>query len=181
MTGTPPAVTVGLVTRMLREAFEGPPGPWTYFTDTAPGTGVFGTISALTASQASQEAGPGHTTIAGHVQHLTSSLALSTRGLRGQSTSRDRSHSWTVSVVDDAGWAALRARLRGEYESLLVAVETHAAWDEDALGVAIGAIAHTAYHLGAIRQRLVRAGGPAELPRQDSNQRPVDTPKRERR
>jgi hypothetical protein len=57
-------------------------------------------------------------------------------------------------VVDEAGWVTLRTGLRREYESLLVAVETHAAWDEDALGVAIGAVAHTAYHLGAIRQRL---------------------------
>jgi len=158
MTGTPPAVTVALVTRMLREAFEGPPGPWTYFTDTAPGTGVFGTIDALTASQASQEGGPGRTTIAGHVQHLSSSLALSARGLRGESAWRDRGRSWTVSVVDAAAWVALRAGLRRAYESLLVAVETHPAWDEDALGVAIGAIAHTAYHLGAIRQRLTPRG-----------------------
>ena len=156
--GTPPAVTVNLVTRMLREGFEGAPGPWTYFTDTAPGTGVFETVRALTASQASQEGGPGHTTIAGHVQHLSSSLALSERELRGESTSRDRSRSWTVSVVDEGVWVALRASLRHAYESLLVAVETHTAWDEDALGVAMGAIAHTAYHLGAIRQRLEPRG-----------------------
>src|SRR5438445_2398404 len=157
MTATPPAVTVSLVTRILREAFAGPPGPWTYFTDTSPGTGVFGTIGGLSAAEASREGGPGHTTIAGHVHHLSSSLALSTLGLRGQSTSRDRGRSWTVSVVDDAAWAALRARLRDEYERLLVAVETHTRWDEDALGVAIGALAHTAYHLGAIRQRLAPA------------------------
>lgn len=154
MTGTPPALTVLLVTRMLREAFEGPPGPWTYFTDTAPGTGVFGTIQRLSSAQASQMGGPGHTTIAGHIHHLCSSAALSARGLRGESTSRDRSRSWTVSTVDDAAWAALRTRLRDEYQSLLMAVETHAQWDEEALGVAMGAIAHTAYHLGAIRQRL---------------------------
>src|SRR5881398_981719 len=80
MTGTPAAVTVSLLTRMLREAFEGPPGPWTYFTDTAPGTGVFETIGGLSAAQASQEGGPGRTTIAGHVHHLTSSLGLSTLG-----------------------------------------------------------------------------------------------------
>jgi hypothetical protein len=139
---------------MLREAFEGPPGPWTYFTDTSAGTGVFGTIGGLSAAAASREGGPGRTTIAGHVHHLTSSVALSTRGLLGETTSRDRTHSWTVSAVDDAEWAALRARLREEYERLFVAVETHARWDEDALGVAIGALAHTAYHLGAIRQRL---------------------------
>jgi hypothetical protein len=139
---------------MLREAFEGPPGPWTYFTDTSAGTGVFGTIGGLSAAAASREGGPGRTTIAGHVHHLTSSVALSTRGLLGETTSRDRTRSWTVSAVDDAEWAALRARLREEYERLFVAVETHARWDEDALGVAIGALAHTAYHLGAIRQRL---------------------------
>ncbi|MGH7613562.1 MAG: hypothetical protein ACREMW_05900 [Gemmatimonadales bacterium] len=43
---------------------------------------------------------------------------------------------------------------RREYDSMLIAVEVHAVWDEDALGVAIGTIAHTAYHLGAIRQRV---------------------------
>jgi len=154
VTGTPPAVTVSLLIRMLREAFEGPPGPWTYFTDTSPGTGVFGTIGGLSAAAASRSGGPGGTTIAGHVHHLSASVALSTQGLRGEPTSRDRSRSWTVSVVDDAAWTALRARLREEYDRLLVAVEMHARWDEDALGVAIGALAHTAYHLGAIRQRL---------------------------
>src|SRR5256714_3702677 len=118
MTGTPPAVTVTLLTRMLREAFAGPPGPWTYFTDTSPGTGVFGTISGLSAAAASQEGGPGHTTIAGHVHHLSASLALSTLGLRGQSTSRDRGRSWTVSRVDQTRWADLQAPRRREYESM---------------------------------------------------------------
>lgn len=159
MNGTPPAVTVVLMTRMLREAFEGPPGPWTYFTDTAPGTGVFGTISGLTPAQASQVGGPGRTTIAGHIHHLSASAALSAQGLRGEPASRDRSRSWTVATVDDAAWAALQTRLRDAYQSLLVAVETHASWDEEALGAAIGAVAHTAYHLGAIRQRIQAQGG----------------------
>jgi hypothetical protein len=155
---TPPAVVVHLVTRMLREAFEGPPGPWTYFIDTSPGTGVFGTIGELNAAQASQQAGPNNTTIAGHVHHLRSTLALSRQALRGDSTSRDRSLSWTLSTVDDAAWFALRAGLRRAYESLLVAVSTHTTWGEDALGVAFGAISHTAYHLGAMRQRLTPRG-----------------------
>lgn len=154
MTATPTAVTVSLLTRMLREAFEGPPGPWTYFTDTSPGTGVFATMSGLTAAQASKAGGPGRTTIAGHVHHLSASIELSTKGLRGGAPSRDRSRSWTVTTVDEPAWAALRARLRDEYQKLFVAVESRAEWDEDALGVALGAIAHTAYHLGAIRQRL---------------------------
>src|SRR5438046_9209280 len=51
MSATPAAVTVSLLTRMLREAFDGPPGPWTYFTDTSPGTGAFGTIGGLSRSE----------------------------------------------------------------------------------------------------------------------------------
>jgi hypothetical protein len=158
VTGTPPAVMVVLLTRMLREAFQGPPGPWTYFADTSPGTGLFGTISGLSAVQASRVGGPGGATIAGHVHHLSSSLALSIGALRGDSTVPDRSRTWTVSAVDNTGWDDLRTRLRREYESLLLTVETHANWDEDAVGVALGAVAHTAYHLGAIRQRLAPRG-----------------------
>src|SRR5438094_8949708 len=115
MTGTPPAVTVSLLTRMLREAFEGPPGPWTYFTDTSPGTGVFATIAGLSAAAASRTGGPGGTTIAGHVHHLTSSVALSTAGLRSESTSRDRSRSWPVPAVDEPACAALRGPIHEVY------------------------------------------------------------------
>jgi hypothetical protein len=154
MSDVPPVVIATLLTRILREAFEGPPGPWTYFTDTSAAAGVFGTIQSLSAADVSRSAGSGPSTIAGHINHLASSLALTTRSIRGGPAARDRSTSWTVTVVDGAQWTALQARLRREYDALLVAVESHAAWDEDTLGDAVGAIAHTAYHLGAIRQRL---------------------------
>ena len=111
----------------------------------------------MSAAQASIEDGPGGMTIAGHVHHLCSSLALSTSALRGEPTSRDRSRSWTVAALDEARWDELRARLRREGEALFLAVETRSVWDDDALGTAIGAIAHTAYHLGAIRQRALPA------------------------
>ena len=145
---------VGLLTRMLREAFDGPPGPWTYFIDTMEGTGVLGTIADLTAPDASAPGGPGHTTIAGHIHHISESIALVRKELRGESASRDRSRTWTVSTVDEAEWAALRARVRDEYERLLAAVKVQPSWDEDSIGVVAGAVAHTAYHLGAIRQRV---------------------------
>jgi len=159
MSDVPPVVLATLLTRILREAFEGPPGPWTYFTDISAAAGVFGTIGVLSAGEASRPAGPAQTTIAGHVNHLCSSLALTTRAIRGGPAERDRSTSWTVTAVDDAKWIELRARLRREYGALLVTLETHSKWDEDTLGDAIGAIAHTAYHLGAIRQRLAVQGG----------------------
>src|SRR3989449_9853502 len=96
MSGTPPAVMVSRLPRMLVEAFEGPRGPWTYFTDASPGTGLFATIRGLSAVQASERGGPGRSTIAGHIHHVSSSLVLSTRALRGEQASRDRARGWTV-------------------------------------------------------------------------------------
>ena len=157
-TGIPPADMVALMVRMLHEAFEGPPGPWSYFTDLTPGTGVFATIAGLHAAEVSQGGGPGGSTIAGHVQHLSATLTRSTNALHGETTAHDRSRTWTVSVVDEQAWVHLRAGLRRAYDTFCVAVETQATWDEEPLGVVFGAIAHAAYHLGAIRQRVPRPG-----------------------
>jgi len=154
MNDTTRSVIVPLLLTVLREAFEGPPGPWTYFSDSGPGSGVLGTIGGLSAADASRPGGPGGTTIAGHVHHVCASLALTTRELRGETTSRDRSRSWTVLEVDEGAWTALQAELRSEYGRVVAAVVARAVWDEDALGAAVGAVAHAAYHLGAIRQRL---------------------------
>jgi hypothetical protein len=140
--------------RVLREAFEGPPGPWSYFTDKDSKAGVFGTIDGLSAADASRRLGTSATTIASHVDHLAGSLAISTRWIRGELTARDRDQSWMVAELDERGWSALRANLRREYDTLLMTIQSQGRWDEDAIGGAVGAIAHVAYHLGAIRQRL---------------------------
>lgn len=145
---------VGLMTRLLREAFVGPPGPWTYFTDTTPATGMLGTIDEFSAAEASAPGGPGHTTVSGHVHHVGSSLELTWKELRGEPSSRDRTRSWTVFQVDDAAWKTERERLKREYEKLLAAVMAHGDWNEDSVGIVMGAVAHAAYHLGAIRQRV---------------------------
>jgi hypothetical protein len=56
--------------------------------------------------------------------------------------------------VDDAAWASLQEQLRRGYEDLRQAIPAHAASRVEAMGGAIGAIAHVAYHLGAIRQKV---------------------------
>lgn len=147
--------------RILKEAFEGPPGPWSYFTDRSPTAGLFGTIDRLSAAAASRASGASGSTIAGHVRHLVASLALSVQWMHGEPITRDRSGSWTVYTVDEAAWGTLRRELRRAYEDLNVAIETEREWGEDALGGALGAIAHAAYHLGAIRQRIAFEGSAA--------------------
>jgi hypothetical protein len=147
-------LTSSLLANLLREAFAGPPGPWTYFTDNRPGVGILSTIEALTTTEASVAFEPGGATIAGHVHHVRASLAGSTELITRKRTSRDRTGTWTVHQVTDKEWKELQAALRAQYEISLQTIQSRMDWDEDSLGAAAGAVAHAAYHLGAIRQRL---------------------------
>ncbi len=75
-------------------------------------------------------------------------------GFAGERTPRNWRESWRVTTVDEAAWGRLREDLRRGYEDLSQAIDASGASSEEAIGGVIGAIAHTAYHLGAIRQKL---------------------------
>lgn len=138
---------------VLKEAFEGGQGSWTYFIDNRPGTGMLGTLDAVSAAQASQPSGAGDSTIAAHLHHVCFALNEASSFIRGDHSPRDWSASWKVKTVDEAAWADLKARARREYEELMLAVASDALTSEMAFGGTIGVIAHMAYHLGAIRQK----------------------------
>jgi len=76
---------------------------------------------------------------------------------------RDWNRSWSVTTVDEPAWAALRESLRDRFEELARAIEEQAPADDESLATTMAAIAHAAYHLGAIRQRLAMAGTPPSL------------------
>ncbi len=60
-----------------------------------------------------------------------------------------------VKVVDDSEWQAIQDELRQSYASIQDLLKTTPAWpSEREIGGAMGVIAHTAYHLGEIRQAL---------------------------
>jgi hypothetical protein len=143
---------------VLREAFAGPPGPWSYFTENRRGVGMLATIESISAEEASVGVGPDNGTIAGHVNHVRVSLAQSTASVKKESSTRDHTGGWTVTRVNDPEWKTLQRQLREQYERSLQVLQTRMEWDEDALSSALGAITHVAYHLAAIRQRLVVAG-----------------------
>ncbi len=153
-----PAAIVRQLHVVLKEAVEGPSGPWTHFIDNKPGAGLFGALENLPAADASRLVGG--SSIAAHVHHLAFGLDVSSASLGGDNEPRDWKQSWAVSSVDEAAWQALRARLTHEYERLSRAIGRHAGGDEEALGAAVGVIAHVAYHLGAIRQKLAEMRNP---------------------
>lgn len=137
---------------VLDEAFAGPPEAWSYFTDNSPDAGLLGTLATLSAAEASRPWGG--TTIAAHVNHILFGLAASSAWIRGDRDPRNWQESWRVRAVDDAAWSRMLEELRRAYEDLRQAIQTHSSSSVEAMGEAIGAIAHVGYHLGAIRQKI---------------------------
>jgi hypothetical protein len=140
--------------KLLGEIFEGPPGQEAYLLN--PGDGGFlGQLEAISASDASRRAMAGETTIASHADHVLYGLELLNRWAGGEENpwaDADWSASGKRTKVTDAQWEALRGKLRKVAETWRGAVEARKEWDEVAAAGALASAAHTAYHLGAIRQ-----------------------------
>jgi len=143
---------IAQVLAVLREGCEGPPEKWSYFTDNTPDAGLFGTLAGCDAALASRAVGG--TSIAANVHHTAFAMDASAGWIRGERVRLDWKSSWSVKEVDAAGWAALNARLRSAYQGLRSAIEKNGPGTAESIGEAIGAAAHAAYHLGAIRQKL---------------------------
>ncbi|UBV42549.1 DinB family protein [Deinococcus taeanensis] len=160
MTEPAPPPVQGLLD-VLREAVEGGrPGHGTAFVDgtKADGSGNHGllaTLDHLSAAQASQSVLG--TTIAAHAAHTAYHLEVIIRWERdGDRGPFDWPGSFQPAQVDEAAWTEQRRRLRAAYNEVLHFVETQRdqPLTEDLLGGLSGAVAHVAYHLGAIRQLL---------------------------
>lgn len=142
---------------VLLEGFEGPAPKRNYFLDSGPDAGLRRTLAALSAEEASQPWGGN--SVAAHAKHLLFSFNAFASFIAGDRTKADWNESWNVSTVDDATWAQLQEDLATAYESLRGAIETHASTSAPAAGGAVGAVAHLAYHIGAIRQKIVALRG----------------------
>lgn len=127
---------------VLQEAFEGSDRDWSYFTDAGPEAGFLRSVQSLSAEEASQPVGG--SSVAAHVHHVTFAL----------DASRDWTDSWRVQAVDADGWQRLLRDLRRAYSELREEVERRGTSSEEAFGGAVAAVAHCAYHLGAVRQKV---------------------------
>ena len=137
------------VAYLLRETFEGSPeGQPSAYLDR--GIGFFSTIEDVSAEQASREYSG--TTIAAQTEHAKFYLDRLCEFINGRTERVNWEDSWLIETVNDEEWDALRSTVRRSYESLLRCLASVEDWTEDRTGMAIGMVAHTAYHLGAIRQ-----------------------------
>lgn len=134
---------------ILRETFEGSPaGQPSAYLDR--GIGVFSTLESLSAAQASKQFGG--TTIAAQTEHAKFYLDRFCEFMTGRTEKVNWEQSWLIETVSDEEWNALRDGVKKSYENLLKIVAAIETWNQDNVGDPIAIIAHTAYHLGAIRQ-----------------------------
>jgi hypothetical protein len=145
---------------VFREVLHGPPVGNAYILNSGD-DGLLGSLNRLSADEASARR-DGRASVAAHVHHVHYGLNLLNRWLRGEHSYADArfAESWTHQVVDQAEWRELRAALGREALDWTTAVGERTTWDEEAWINVIAVIAHTAYHLGAIRQLTAAAVGP---------------------
>lgn len=153
---------------ILREAVEGgTPGQGTAFLDGtgADGSGNHGlvaTLDGLDAEQASQDVNG--SSIAGHARHTAFHIEVIVRWERdGDRGPFDWKGSFHPAQVSEEEWEALRGRVRTAYDELVAFARTQAGGEAhgDATGGLTGAVAHVAYHLGAVRQMVKAVGAGA--------------------
>jgi hypothetical protein len=137
---------------LLDETFDNVQG---YYLDK--GTSMFETLASISAAEASIPVGGKCATLAAQVKHVAFYLDVVDRSVRDPNTPKaDWDEIWrTVSSVSPDEWAATQAELRASYDRIKKLIQDAPGWPSEAeIGGAIAVIAHTAYHLGEIRQAL---------------------------
>ncbi|HEV7300087.1 MAG TPA: hypothetical protein VGN72_12030 [Tepidisphaeraceae bacterium] len=141
------------------EMFDGPPRQHAYMLN--PGDrGLLRQLESLDAATAS--ARPiGQTTVAAHVDHVRYGLDLLNRAAAGEANpwqSADWTASWRRTELTDAAWRDLLTRLRATATLWQANVRRWSDWSDVAAPGVLSSLAHTMYHLGAIRQILAAQG-----------------------
>jgi hypothetical protein len=146
--------------RLLRELFEGP-APDAAFMLNRGDPGLLASLDRLSSAAASARPN-GRASVAAHVDHLRYGLSLLNRWARGEDPWADANYaaSWERLDVTDRQWRELRDALATEARDWRTAIDQRRVWDNTSLTEAMASAIHLAYHLGAIRQIQLDAGGP---------------------
>ena len=121
--------------------------------------GLLAELDGLSASQASALRPPGTTTIAAHVDHVNYGITLINRWGAGEENpwaTADWQASWKRGQVDEVAWHHLRADLRRQCEAWRDVIASKSDLSQQGACGLVASVAHLAYHIGAVRQLLVR-------------------------
>jgi len=123
------------------------------------GASFFATLDEVSAETASAPIAGGTASIATHVEHAILYIEVLAKHMTGRPVGDvDWEEIWErVGEVSAEEWGVLRRRFRETYTWLVRIVEGLEDWrDHDAVGASMVILAHTACHLGAVRQALAR-------------------------
>ena len=136
---------------LFKETFEGTNTAFgTMYLDQ--GTGLFDTIEKIDAAQASKAIREDGATIASHCEHVRFYLEFLSNYMNEKFMMADWQESWKIKTVSDAEWMALRGQLQKTYQIVTDTFNEIETWNDFKISGALGILAHTAYHLSAIRQ-----------------------------
>ncbi|HZN41209.1 MAG TPA: hypothetical protein VFD82_20555 [Planctomycetota bacterium] len=145
-----------VLSNMLTEVFNGPPGQEAFVLN--PGDpGLLRQLDTIDAKAASTQPSPAQKSIAAHVDHVQFGIGILNRWAAGEPNpwaGADWNGSWQRTTVTEDQWRKLRDGLGREAEQWKKVVAARTSWDDMGAAAAVSTVAHTAYHLGALRQIL---------------------------
>lgn len=121
------------------------------------GTSLFETLAGVTAEEASIRVGGRCASLAAQVKHVSFYLHVLVEAVREDSFPKvDWGEIWqTVEQVSTEDWMNIQTELRKAYQEIQNLVQETSEWPgPNQVGGAMAVIAHSAYHLGEIRQAL---------------------------
>jgi hypothetical protein len=121
------------------------------------GTSLFETLDSVSAEEASRPVVENGATVAAHVEHVRFYLDVLNEVIQKEEVMKvDWREIWqNVRVVTPDEWEGQKRRLRESYEEVLHTLKNYDKWEgEYGISGSLGILAHTAYHLGGIRQAL---------------------------
>ncbi len=138
---------------VLSEILDGSASDWGLLLN-RDDAGLLASLGRLTAAEASSQPAQGGASIAAHAEHVRYDLSLINRWSRGEEPYADADWraAWSHGTVTDPEWDAVCAGLETEAAAFQNSLPRLLDADEAHKRGAIAAVAHLAYHLGAIRQ-----------------------------
>jgi hypothetical protein len=154
-TDLPALVSAALKTLLSETMFRADPRSGYILNGGEPG--LIETLKTLSAAAASKLPRPGGKPICSHANHVLYGLELMDRALHGDPKAfenTDWDAAWKLVSVNEVQWEDLLIRLDRTGRSVLEAAPKVPVWNEIMLTGCFASAAHTAYHLGALRQIL---------------------------
>ncbi len=129
---------------------KAPPRPSSTYLDQK--TGLFDTLSHVSAEEASKPITEDGTSIAAQVEHTRFYLDMLEQFMDGRTEKVNWQDSWLLKEVTPEAWETLKRDLKASYERISRRLKGIETWGDDEVGDGMAIVVHTAYHLGAIRQ-----------------------------